>query len=111
MFLRVPLIILLVMCNLTLGCKNNTIQFIDCESFTHNFWNRTYSFESMSVKISCREKDPMDPCNPIADYYDGKTHYIRRDLVTDDGNLDYKKLLEDAKPENSECYPANHEVK
>jgi len=99
------------MCNFTLSCKNKLIQFSECSSFTDNFWHRSYKFGLVYVRVSCREKDPIDPCNPIADYYDGSTHYIRRDLVTDDGNLVYKKLLEDTKPENSECYPANHEIK
>ncbi|TGN20334.1 hypothetical protein [Leptospira idonii] len=55
--------------------------------------------------------EDIQDCNPIADYYDKGTHYIRRDLVQDDGTLDYKKLLEDTKPQASECYPSNHEVK
>ena len=53
----------------------------------------------------------IEECNPVADFYENGAHYIRRDLVTDDGNIDYKKLLEETKPENSNCYPANHEVK
>lgn len=64
--------------------------------------------------FNCKESkysDDIEDCNAIGDYYDNGTHYIRRDLVTDDGTIDYKKLLEDTKPTNSECYPANHEVK
>jgi hypothetical protein len=111
MIQRVPLLLILVMCNLLFSCKNKVIQLSECESITDNFWGRSYSFGVFYIKISCRDNDAIDECNPIADYYDKGSHYIRRDLVTDDGNLDYKKLLEDTKPENSECYPANHEVK
>ncbi len=111
MILRIRSSFILVICLLMFDCKNSFVQFVECDSFTHNFWQRTYTFNNFKLKISCRELEPIDPCNPISDYYDGKTHYIRRDLVTDEGNLDYKKLLEDTKPQNSECYPANHEVK
>ncbi len=83
----------------------------DCKSLTDNFFGRTYSYGVFYLKISCREKNEIEDCNPVADYYDGSAHYIRRDLVTDDGNIDYKKLLEDTDPTNSICNPANHEVK
>ncbi|XDD54245.1 hypothetical protein AB3N62_00075 [Leptospira sp. WS4.C2] len=55
--------------------------------------------------------EDIQDCNPVADYYDKGTHYIRRDLVRDDNTLDYKKLMEDTKPQASDCYPSNHEVK
>ncbi|MDF3821578.1 hypothetical protein P3G55_16860 [Leptospira sp. 96542] len=55
--------------------------------------------------------EDIQDCNPVADYYENGTHYIRRDLVQDDNTLDYKKLLEETKPQASECYPSNHEVK
>lgn len=67
----------------------------------------------LNLSIGCKfgHVEDIEDCNPIADYYERGAHYIRRDLVRDDGTLDYKKLLEDSKPQNSECYPANHEVK
>ncbi|GBF51321.1 hypothetical protein LPTSP4_28530 [Leptospira ryugenii] len=73
--------------------------------------NREITYGKFFIRVSCREKNDIDECNPIADYYENGSHYIRRDLVTDDGNLDYKKLLEETQPENSNCYPANHEIK
>lgn len=65
------------------------------------------------IFLHCKRglSEDIQDCNPIADYYEKGTHYIRRDLVTDDNTLDYKKLFEDTKPQASECYPANHEVK
>jgi hypothetical protein len=96
-----------------LGCKKKVIQITECESFGDYLANRNHSFGYFYIKINCRPNPDkeIDKCNPIADYYEKGAHYIRRDLLTDDGTIDYKKLLEDTKPENSECYPANHEVK
>lgn len=55
--------------------------------------------------------EDIQDCNPVADYYEQGNHYIRRDLVKDDNTLDYKKLLEETKPQTSECYPTNKEIK
>ncbi|TGL24110.1 hypothetical protein EHQ46_03020 [Leptospira yanagawae] len=65
------------------------------------------------LSIDCKRgySEDIQDCNPIADYYEKGTHYIRRDLVKDDNTLDYKKLMEDTRPQASECYPSNHEVK
>jgi hypothetical protein len=70
-------------------------------------------FASCILNLNCKRghSEDIQDCNPIADYYEKGTHYIRRDLVTDDNTLDYKKLFEETKPQSSECYPANHEVK
>lgn len=59
--------------------------------------------------IDCKKKTPdvdIQDCDAIYNYYKDGTHYIRRDLVTEDGVLDYDKLLEDGKIKNSNCYPA-----
>ena len=111
MFQRMFFILLIVISNLTYGCKNKVIQFVECNSFGDYWRNRTHSFGNFYVRISCRDENQIEECNPVADFYENGAHYIRRDLVTDDGNIDYKKLLEETKPENSNCYPANHEVK
>ncbi|WP_167481745.1 hypothetical protein [Leptospira bouyouniensis] len=73
----------------------------------------TILFWALIVVPGCKRgySEDIQDCNPIADYYEKGTHYIRRDLVKDDNTLDYKKLMEDTKPQASECYPSNHEVK
>ncbi|MGV3667283.1 MAG: hypothetical protein ACO1NV_14230 [Leptospira bouyouniensis] len=73
----------------------------------------TILFWALIVVAGCKRgySEDIQDCNPIADYYEKGTHYIRRDLVKDDNTLDYKKLMEDTKPQASECYPSNHEVK
>lgn len=73
----------------------------------------TILFWALIVVVGCKRgySEDIQDCNPIADYYEKGTHYIRRDLVKDDNTLDYKKLMEDTKPQASECYPSNHEVK
>lgn len=48
---------------------------------------------------------PIDPCDPISNYYDGDTHYIERDFVTDDKNIDQNRLLEAQRIQNSPCDP------
>ena len=48
---------------------------------------------------------PIDPCDPISNYYDGDTHYIERDFVSDDRNIDQNRLLEAQRVQNSPCDP------
>jgi hypothetical protein len=58
--------------------------------------------------ILCKKKTPdieIQDCDVFYNYYKDGSHYIRRDLVTDDGVLDYDKLLEESKVKNSNCYP------
>ncbi|MBE7412988.1 MAG: hypothetical protein L6Q54_03840 [Leptospiraceae bacterium] len=56
----------------------------------------------------CNKKylnEELDECDPVSNLYEDGTHYIRRELVTDEGVLDYHKLLESSKQKNSRCYP------
>jgi hypothetical protein len=58
--------------------------------------------------VDCKKKKPKEDiqdCDKIYNYYEDGVHYIRRDLVQEDGVLDYEKLLEDAKPKRSDCFP------
>jgi len=48
---------------------------------------------------------PIDPCDPVSNYYDGDTHYIERDFLTDDRNIDQNRLLEADRIQNSPCDP------
>lgn len=64
-----------------------------------------------SLDCKNRQVQDIEDCNPIADYYEKGVHYIRRDLVTDDNTIDYKKLFDGTRREASECFPTNHEVK
>lgn len=51
------------------------------------------------------EPSAIDPCDPVSNYYDGDTHFIERDFVTDDKNIDQNRLLEAHRPHNSPCDP------
>lgn len=65
-------------------------------------------FNLLSI-FHCKKKienQDIQDCDKIFNYYEDGTHYIRRDLVKDDGVLDYDKLLEDSKIKRSDCYPA-----
>jgi hypothetical protein len=56
----------------------------------------------------CKKKTPdldIQDCDKIYNYYEDGIHYIRRDIVSDDGVIDYDKLLEDSKIKRSDCYP------
>jgi len=52
-----------------------------------------------------QDSQDIEDCDNIANYYEDGEHYIRRDLVTDEGVLDRKKLFEDTINGKSECYP------
>jgi hypothetical protein len=57
----------------------------------------------------CKKKTAdveIQDCDVFYNYYKDGSHYIRRDIVTDDGVMDYNKLLEEGKSKNSNCYPA-----
>lgn len=63
----------------------------------------------VSLTLQCKKKTPdedLQDCDKIYNYYEDGSHYIRRDLVKDDGVLDYEKLMEDRKIKRSDCYPA-----
>lgn len=58
--------------------------------------------------LGCMKKTPdqdLQDCDKIYNYYENGVHYIRRDIVSDDGVIDYDKLLEDSKIKRSDCYP------
>ncbi len=57
----------------------------------------------------CKKRVPdedIQDCDRIFNYYENGVHYIRRDLIREDGVWDYKKLLDDSKIQRSDCYPA-----
>ena len=58
--------------------------------------------------FDCKKKylsEDIDECDSISNLYEDGNHYIKRDLVTDEGVIDYHKLLEEYKQKNSRCYP------
>jgi|JI8StandDraft_1071087.scaffolds.fasta_scaffold381904_1 hypothetical protein len=60
----------------------------------------------------CKKKTAdveIQDCDVFYNYYKDGSHYIRRDIVTDDGVMDYNKLLEEGKTKNSNCYPAKNQ--
>ncbi|MCC5815065.1 MAG: hypothetical protein JJT78_09935 [Leptospira sp.] len=64
---------------------------------------------SIIATLDCKKKiadEDMQDCDKIYNYYEGGSHYIRRDLVKDDGVIDYEKLLDESQIKRSDCYPA-----
>ncbi len=63
-------------------------------------------FALISV-ASCKKKESTDinDCDSIGNYYEDKTHFIKREFVTDDGVIDYKKLMEKYKGRDTVCNP------
>lgn len=58
--------------------------------------------------LDCKKKylnEDIDECDPVSNLYESGDHYIKRDLITEDGVIDYQKLLESYKQKNSRCYP------
>lgn len=53
----------------------------------------------------------IDPCDPAANFYDGRTHYIERDMIRDDGTLDYDRVIRASDPAESDCDPLRNESK
>lgn len=55
-------------------------------------------------------KAELDPCDPSYNYYDEDgQHYIRDELVRDDGTIDYQRILEGLDPSQSLCDPLNED--
>lgn len=52
-----------------------------------------------------KEDLALDPCDPISNHYEGDRHFIERDFVTNDRNIDYRKMFEADKVYNSPCDP------
>lgn len=72
-----------------------------------SFW--IFGMLALSLLLDCKKKvadEDMQDCDKIFNYYEGGSHYIRRDLIGEEGNWDYEKLLEDSKIKRSDCYPA-----
>jgi hypothetical protein len=60
--------------------------------------------------IGCEEKhviEDVEECDTMESYYEGGEHYINRNLITEEGTLDYKKQFEKSEPKNSKCNPVN----
>jgi hypothetical protein len=56
------------------------------------------------------EKEQFDPCDPSYNYYDHRgQHYIKDELVRDDGTIDYERILKALDPAHSRCDPLNRE--
>ena len=63
-------------------------------------------------KLLHGEKEQFDPCDPSYNYYDEDgQHYIRDELVRDDGTIDYERILKGLDPSHSRCDPLNREQK
>lgn len=61
-------------------------------------------------QINCNKKKAkidINDCDTIGNYYENGEHYIKRDLVTDDGVIDYSKMLDTYKGHNTVCNPLN----
>ena len=56
-----------------------------------------------------RKKKNIDinDCDTIGNYNEDGEHYIKRDLVTDDGVIDYNKMLDSYKGRKTVCNPLN----
>lgn len=78
-----------------------------------NLKNKYWIYLSLLILLGslfqgCRKQmynQDLQDCDNIADYYEEGEHFIRRDLVTDDGVVDRKKLFAESKEKNSECFP------
>lgn len=56
------------------------------------------------------EATPPDPCDPTTNVYYGETHFFERELVREDGTLDFERwmsLKED--PRSSPCDPLHED--
>ncbi len=56
----------------------------------------------------CKKKhtnEDIPECDSFGNYYENGDHYISREFLTESGSLDYKKLFDKSKQQNSNCYP------
>lgn len=63
------------------------------------------------IQANCnrtKSKVDINDCDTIGNYYENGEHYIRRDLVTDDGVIDYNKMLDSYKGRKTVCNPLNN---
>jgi len=49
----------------------------------------------------------IDPCDPASNVYEGDDHYVERDFINEDGELDYDRWFKSRKMSASECDPLN----
>jgi hypothetical protein len=69
---------------------------------------------AFSVTIGCKRKvtvynEDINPCDSIGNYYEESEHFIKRDLVTDEGVINYEKLFDRYKGRHTECNPLNYD--
>ena len=57
------------------------------------------------IKPLMEETTEMNPCDPVANLYEGGHHYIERDYVKEDGTLDFNRWFKSRKVESSPCDP------
>lgn len=59
--------------------------------------------------IGCKKKklfnEDIDECDSVGNYYEDSSHYINRNIVTDEGVIDYKKLFHNYHGKGSVCNP------
>lgn len=48
---------------------------------------------------------PPEPCDPASSLYQGDNHYIDREMLDEEGQVDYRKLFQAVRPESSPCDP------
>jgi hypothetical protein len=55
--------------------------------------------------------DKIDPCDPAANTYSDGKHFIERDYLNEDSQIDYKKMMENLDKRSSPCDPLNPKKK
>jgi hypothetical protein len=55
--------------------------------------------------------DKIDPCDPASNTYSDKKHFIERDYLNEDRQIDYKKMIENLDKRSSPCDPLNPKKK
>jgi hypothetical protein len=64
------------------------------------------------IQARCMNKNTtleINDCDTIGNYYEDGEHYIKRELVTDDGVIDYNKMLDNYKGRKAVCNPLNNQ--
>ncbi len=49
--------------------------------------------------------EEIDPCDPAANTYSDKKHFIERDYLDEDGRIDYRKMFKNLDKRSSPCDP------
>ena len=61
-----------------------------------------------ALSSGCRKKffsSDIQDCDNTANYYEDGEHFIRRDMVTDDGVIDRQKMFDELRTGNVDCHP------